>query len=365
VRRRPQITIDARLVGAAGIGTYLRNLLPRVIAAKPDWQLTLLGRSQELNQFDWAQREHVSLVSCEAPIYGLAEQVQLAARIPRNTDLMWSPHYNIPLSHRGPLLVTVHDLCHLALPQFVAGAHRRAYARFMFGAIRRRASRIVCDSEFTKRELCRLVGYREPEPVTVHLGVNPRWFRIEAATRPHPRPYILFVGNVKPHKNLVTLIRAFETVARSVPHDLVVVGRQSGLLTGDPAALRAAEALGQRVRFTGEVSDESLEQFFLNADAFVFPSLYEGFGLPPLEAMACGCPTVVAQAGSLPEVCGNAALYFNPCDSSELAAAILRLLTSEALRQELRQRGRSHAAHYDWDRCANATLGLIEELVAA
>lgn len=363
--QRARVTVDARMVGAAGIGTYLQNLLPLIIAARPEWQFDLLGRPDELAEFAWARAERVSLIPCAAPIYGLTEQIQLARRIPSGTDLVWSPHYNIPLGYRGALVVTVHDLCHLALPDLIKGPHRRAYARAMFRAIRRRASRVLCDSEFTKGELRRLAGWGGKEPVTAHLGVNPRWFQIEPAARPHPKPFILFVGTVKPHKNLVTLIKAFETLAPSIPHDLLIVGKTSGLITGDDCVVRAAASLEGRIRLTGEVPQKTLEQFFVHADAFVFPSFYEGFGLPPLEAMACGCPTVVSRAGSLPEVCGDASLYFDPTDPRKLAAAILQVLSSPELRQRLREQGRSHAARFSWHCCAETTLGVFQELVPA
>jgi glycosyltransferase involved in cell wall biosynthesis len=347
---------------ASGIGTYLRSVIPRVIAARPDWHFTLLGRSEELQGLPWVGADHVTVIPCHAKVYGIAEQIQLARCIPPGTDLVWSPHYNIPLSYRGRLLVTLNDVCHLALPHLFKGAHRRAYARLMLSRVQRRASRILCPSEFTVAEFRHLVGGSDQTLAMVPLGVDARWFEVQAAGRPHPKPFLLFVGNVKPHKNLGTLINAFHSLAGLIPHDLVLVGKQSGFITGDGSALRAAAALGDRVRLTGEVSTEQLEQFFAHADAFVFPSLYEGFGLPPLEAMACGCPTVVSSAGALPEVCGNASLYFTATDSGELASTIVRVLSNDQVRQDLRQRGRRHAAQFSWDRCGEQTLGFLEEL---
>jgi len=362
---RSRIAVDARLVQASGIGTYLSNLLPRIIESRPEWHFTLLGDPDELGEFGWALTPNVSIVPCTAPIYGIAEQIQLATRIPADSELFWSPHYNIPLTHRGRLLVSIHDVCHVALPHLVKGIHRRAYTRIMLNRVKRKASRILFPSEFTAREFRRLVGETGPAAATVPYGVSSRWFEVKPVVRPHPRPYILFVGNVKPHKNLATLIEAFGSIAGSIPHDLVVVGKHSGFITGDSPAVAIATALGARVYFTGKVAAETLEQFVVNADALVLPSLYEGFGLPPLEAMACGCPTIVARAGSLPEMCGDASLYFHPTDSRELASTMLRLLSSEEIRQDLRHRGRRHAARYNWDSCARETLGFLEELVRA
>lgn len=361
--RRPIVTVDARLLRASGIGTYLQNLLPLITAARPDWQFNLMGHPEELGSFSWARAGHVDIIPCGAPIYGLREQFQLATRIPRNTNLVWSPHYNIPLGFRGRLLVTVHDVCHLALPQLTRGIHRRAYARFMFAALERRAGRIICVSEFTRSEFRRLVG--DPaRAVTIHSGVGREWFEIEAQDRPHPRPFVLFVGNVKPHKNVGTLIEAFKRIAHLVDHDLVIVGRQSGLITADLGVTQAAATLEGRIRLAGEVEPELLQQYFVHADALVLPSLYEGFGLLPLEAMACGCPTIVARAGSLPEICGDASLYFNPTDPDELASILLDVLSHEGVREELQELGHSHAALFSWDRCSEATLAVMEELLS-
>src|SRR3954454_6439938 len=364
MKPQPRIAIDLRLARASGIGTYLTNVVPRIIAARPGWRFELLGRLEELREFSWAAAEQVSLVSCDAPVYGIREQIQLATRIPRGTDLVWSPHYNIPLGYRGQLVVTIHDVSHLALPDLISRVHRRAYARLMFAAVKRRASAIVCVSDFTNREFRRLVGSGRATPVTILNGVSSRWFGIKPGDRPHPRPFLLFVGNVKPHKNLQVLLEAFISLANEIPHDLVIVGKTSGLITPDTGVLRAAHSLNGRIHFTGQVAEDLLEQYYVHAAALVFPSRYEGFGLPPLEAMACGCPTIVSRAGALPEVCGSAALYFDPASAQELAALIGRVVSDQDLRRDLADRGRSHAQRFSWDHCATDTLRLLAEHMA-
>jgi glycosyltransferase involved in cell wall biosynthesis len=360
--KRPRVSVDARMVNASGIGTYLNNQLPRNIDSRPGWKFSLLGSPDELRECSWALAPNVTIVPCDAVIYGIGEQIQLATRIPADTDVMWSPHYNIPLAYRGRLLVSIHDVCHVALPELVQGIHRRAYTRVMLRQVRRRASRILFPSAFTAGEFHRLVGDPGPKAATVPYAVSPSWFAVRPLRRLHPRPYLLFVGNVKPHKNLGTLIQAFGRIAESVPHDLVVVGKHAGFITGDTPAVAIANSLGDRVHFAGKVPGETLEQFVVNADALVLPSLYEGFGLPPLEAMACGCPTVVSRAASLPEMCGDASLYFDPLNVDELAATLLRVLTNPEVRQDLRQRGRQHVTRYSWDSCAEKTLGFLEQL---
>jgi len=351
------------MLNSSGIGTYLQNLLPRLLQARPRYTFHLLGDLIQLEKFAWSRSDNASLIRCTAPIYSIAEQVQLSAATPRDTELFWAPHYNIPLRAPGKLMVTVHDLSHLALPEFVHGVHRRLYARFMFGALRRRASAIVTSSYFTAHEFARLVGHTEPPPRPVHLGIDESWFRVRPVCRPHESPFLLFVGNVKPHKNLIALLQAFQTIRHTIPHDLVIVGRREGFITGDSRSIELAERLRERVHFTGTIETPRLEQYMAFADALILPSLYEGFGLPPLEAMACGCPVIVSNVASLPEVCGDAALYCDPRSSDDIAARIVQLLRDAELRAALRQKGRTRAASYSWDTCTEQTLGVIDELL--
>lgn len=359
------IAIDVRMLNSSGIGTYLQNLLPRLIQARPRYRFHLLGDPTALGTFAWSHTANVAIAPCTAPIYSIAEQVQLSASTPVDTEVFWSPHYNIPLRSPGKLMVTVHDLFHLALPEFVHGVHRRLYARFMFAALRRRASAIVTSSYFTASEFARLVGNTEPPPRPIHLGVGESWFHVRPVCRPHESPFLLFVGNVKPHKNLVALLQAFRLIRHTIPHDLVIVGRREGFITGDTQSIKLAERLHERVHFTGVIETPRLEQYMAFADALVLPSLYEGFGLPPLEAMACGCPVIVSNVASLPEVCSDAALYCNPRSPEDIAARILQLLGDDGLRAELREKGRARAASFSWDRCAEETLGVMDTLLSA
>jgi glycosyltransferase involved in cell wall biosynthesis len=145
-------------------------------------------------------------------------------------------------------------------------------------------------------------------------------------------------------------------VMESLPHDLVIVGRHEGMIGPDASVLERGRRSPDRVHFTGDVSDAELHDYVRGAAALVFPSRYEGFGLPPLEAMAAGCPCIVSSAASLPEVCGNAPLYFDPESAEQLAARLVELVSDESLRNALIVRGRAHAATYDWNRCAHSTI---------
>jgi glycosyltransferase involved in cell wall biosynthesis len=158
----------------------------------------------------------------------------------------------------------------------------------------------------------------------------------------------------------VGLIRAFVSVADKIPHDLVVVGKKEGFITNEDRADAEAGFLRDRVRFTGYIDDKSLRQYFTHADVLVFPSLYEGFGLPPLEAMAAGCPVIVSDIPSLAEVCGDAALYCDPRNPAHIADTIKRLIDNPPLQEELRERGQSRARQFTYEKCAQETVAVIE-----
>lgn len=350
-----------RMVQAAGIGTYLQELVPRLFKVLSEPAFCLLGPANVLRAFPWARHPHISIIDCRAGIYSLREQAELPVRIPRRTALYWSPHYNIPILYRGPLLVTVHDTFHLAMPQFVEGRHRRAYARLMFRAVRAKAAAIVCVSQFAKDQLLRFVPEGRQDVTVVHNGVDRSWFAPVAGTSPHGKPYVLFVGSVKPHKNLLRLLQAFASVQKHIPHDLVIIGRREGLITGDASAVALASAMGDRVVCVGELDhgNELLRRFYRHADVLVMPSLYESFGLPALEALASGCPVIVSRVGGLPEVYGEGAMYCDPYNPTDIADRIRLMVSDRAVRQRYCTAGHSVATQYDWDATAEQLATLM------
>ncbi len=340
-----KITFDLRMFQSSGIGTYLQNLAPPLIASLPEHYFTLLGDPQVLQGKFSANSE---IVKFTAPIYSFQEQLGMSRLIPKGTALFWSPHYNIPLWTHTKRLVTVHDLNHLALPQY--NFLKTLYAKFFFAFIARHANAIVCVSEFTKSEFSKYYPRARPRIVTIHNGVNQSWFQVRKGKNPHPRPFLLYVGNIKPHKNLRKLIRAFQSIESIIEQDLVIVGKKAGFLTEDKILLKEISSF-KRVNFTGFVDIITLEQYFAFADLLVMPSYYEGFGLPALEAMAVGCPVIAAKTSSLPEVCGNAALYFDPNVAEDIAEKILSILSNSSLRERLSREGKEQAKKFTWENC--------------
>jgi glycosyltransferase involved in cell wall biosynthesis len=285
-------------------------------------------------------------------------------------DAFYSPDFVLPptLSATRTLL-TVHDLSFLHYPDHFVPKLVRYLSRVVPRSVAT-ADRVLADSEATRTDLIEMVG-ADPDKVEVlYSGVGAR-FRPEAEPGEGERlreqydldparPYVLSVGTVQPRKNYVRLIRAFAAL-QSDAHQLVIAGGRGWLFQ---EVLTEAEALGDRARVLGFVDDADLPALIRGASLFAFPSLYEGFGLPVLEAMACGVPVVTSNVSSLPEVAGDAALLVDPTDEMELTEALRRGLEDDGLRRGMVSRGLEQAVRFTWERAALQLLSAIETISA-
>jgi glycosyltransferase involved in cell wall biosynthesis len=286
-------------------------------------------------------------------------------------DVLLVPAHVVPLL-RPPrhvaTVVTIHDLGYLAFPQAHTLARRlELHLTTLWSA--RTARRVIAISRATRADLVRCYGIAPEKISVVYHGVAPEFRpvsdqqRIAAARERYgiaPAPYLLYIGTVQPRKNLARLIDAFAQVAKESAAllQLVIAGKQ-GWLTQAIERRAHEHGIAEQVCFTGYVADADLPALLSGALAFVFPSLYEGFGMPVLEAMACGVPVLTSTTSSLPEVAGDAALLVDPHDTQAIAQGITRLVADAALREQLRQRGYEHVAAFTWDRCALETLGVL------
>lgn len=358
------IVVDSRWINISGIGTYLSNLLPGILCGFPDERFLLLGDEDALRSILPCELSNFTIRPFHSKMYSLDEQLKYLSLIPNDAKLYFCPHYNIPVFYSGKLLVTVYDLFHLAMPELVGGIHKSLYAKFMFNLVRRNADEIITISEFTKQELLKYTAGSRDNISSIHLGIDNTWFEVKSgATQPFT-PYILYVGNIKPHKNLSLLVRAFQKIMHLIPHNLVLVGKREGFITGDPGLSTLVAHVGDRIQFTGYVEKDILQSYFAGATALIFPSLYEGFGFPPLEAMAVGCPVISSVAGPMKEICGDAALFFNPRSEDDLSDKILSLLGNETLRRTLVNRGHERAKIFKWESCVLQTNKIIAHLLS-
>ncbi|MCS7284049.1 MAG: glycosyltransferase family 1 protein [Anaerolineae bacterium] len=286
-----------------------------------------------------------------------------------NADLVHGPVYVVPLGTSIPAVVTVHDLSFLRFPRFFRPANRLYLRLFTYLSVHR-ARRVLAVSAYTARETEQLLGVRREKIRVVYHGVDP----VFRPLRPHevaafrarhglPDRFVLYVGTLEPRKNLVRLVQAVARLSEADRPFLVLAGARGWY---DEEIFATVERLNlkDRVLFPGYIPNEQLPLWYNAAQAFAYPSLYEGFGMPVLEALACGTPVLTSTASALPEAAGDGALLVDPTDVGAIADGLHRLLTDEALREELRERGLAHAARFSWARTAAETVALYREAIA-
>jgi glycosyltransferase involved in cell wall biosynthesis len=368
-----RIGIDARKLHDFGIGTYIRNLLQQLARLDRETEFVLLCRAEDVEVLASLGPNFRTVVET-AGAYSIAEQVKIPLALRRErVTLFHAPHYVLPPLVGCRSVVTIHDCIHLMFPQYLPNPLAHRYARASISLAARRATRIMTVSESSKRDILRFVDV-PAEKIDVIYNAYDERFGLEPNEEDVARvreryqlagPFVLYAGTVKPHKNLERLIEAFHLVRRQGLDDLTLV------LIGDEiskyAALRRAVhryQLHKHVRFLGYMPQDTLAVMYRLARVFVFPSLYEGFGLPPLEAMASGTPVVTSNVSSLPEVAGDAALLVDPDDPSAIAAAIERVLTDEALAGRLRLKGLQRASHFSWEASIRRVREIYEQVAA-
>jgi glycosyltransferase involved in cell wall biosynthesis len=374
-----RITIDytAAIRQGAGIGTYVRNLVAAMLEQDQSNQYTLLtsGRPTAEHPFpttDNARGRSILIPDRYLNILWYRWRVPLPATLfSGQTDIYHGPDFVLPpLSRKVRKIVTVHDLAFLEHPNYAVPS-LAAYLRKVVPDAIKEADVITTVSHEVSRTLVAHFQAPSEKLIVVPNGVATYFRRITdpillGATRHKyhlKHPLVLAVGTMEPRKNHLGLIKAFYQAQRrkNGPAMLAIAGGP-GWLYDETRNLVAELHLERKIRFLGRVSDLELITLYSMADVFAFPSFFEGFGIPPLEAMACGAPVITSNTSSLPEVVGDAALQVDPHDIEALSNAILRLLDDEALREELRQKGYEQIKHYTWAASARKMLTIYQKL---
>lgn len=356
------IGIDARKIDDSGIGRYIRTLLNHITAMDKDNQYCVYLNPPQYERYSF-ESPNVRKVRESAGKYGIMEHLSLPMRAYRDRlDLFHSPHYTLPLLIRTPSVVTVHDLIHLLHPPKKPFNWAYHYAKYMIKVAVERARAVITVSENTKNDLIERIGARPEKISVIHSGVEKIFkpvLREECLGflqgEGLPQEYILHVGNHKPHKNILTLIKAFGGIKGRTSCHLLLCGSEEAHTRAIRRTVRE-EGLEERVRFLGHRDDDQLVKLYSAATALVFPSLYEGFGFPILEAMACGTPVITSDVSSMKEVAGGAALLINPHDLEGLASAISKLTADPSLRKGLTERGFEQVKRFQWEKTAEKTL---------
>jgi glycosyltransferase involved in cell wall biosynthesis len=350
------------MIQHSGVGTYVRGILGKLTQEFPH-SLILFGHLEKLK--DLPARK----ISWKAPIYSLKEQIIFPMLLRRNAvSLLHVPHYNIPLAYHGKLVITIHDLIHLRFPP---SRMAYVYARTMLEIAVGRAIKILTVSQNTKQDLVEILNVPLEKIVVTPLSAenftqaSSNLFScdkaMESSTLPFDiskEPYLLYVGNIKPLKNVPMLIRSFFEAKKKVK-DLRLVCAGRNFMSDWTKQYTEKDG----IYFLGEVSNARLRQLYKQSHLFVFPSIYEGFGLPPLEAMEAGVPVICSNAASLPEVVGDAAWLIDPYNQDSLTDAIIQLWTDTSERERLKANAVENISRFSWQKCADQTLDVYQEIL--
>lgn len=335
------ITIDARMINMSGIGRYLQSLIPILLNQKNN-QHFLLGKIDELQEY--SECENVSLIQVKSKLYSPLEQFELMRKVPL-CDLYFSPHFITPFFpiKAKKRITTIHDLFHLSSEADFSFL-KNIYLKVLYSTAAKRSDRIITVSQFSRKELIRHFPVSKKKIVVINSCLERSLFSPSQIKAKIANKYILYVGNIKPHKNIVRLIEAFIKMANK-KLSLVIVGDKDGFINGIKGF---DEIIGdnKNIIFTGRVDDSQLKSLYTDAEFFVFPTLYEGFGLPPLEAMSCGTAVAASSIEVVREVCKDSALYFDPLSIEDMSLKMSRLLDDNILRNELILKGEKLCSHY-------------------
>jgi glycosyltransferase involved in cell wall biosynthesis len=385
-----RIGIDARFYGpiGKGLGRYTQEIVDNIIEIDKENEYVIFLRKENYDDFvcppaSPGESNKIKKVLADIRWYSLAEQVLMPYYIwKERIDLMHFPHFNVPILCPTKIIITIHDLILTKFPTARATTlgpqlyriKNLAYKLVIWLGVKR-AKKILAVSKFTRNDIAKQFNVNPNKIVVTYEGVAnlTRTLSVESEKiipdYNIAKPFLLYVGNAYPHKNLEGLIKVFKRIIeKQGDMQLVLVGKEDYFYN---RIMKYAESVGlwskgdgkNKVIFPGFVPDEKLEVLYKKALAYIFPSFYEGFGIPPLEAMSRGCPVVSSNKTCMPEVLGDAAIYFNPEDENEMRSQIERIIKDGDLRADLIKRGYERVKKYSWQECARQTLEAYYEVL--
>ena len=362
-----RIGFDARMISHPGIGRYIKNLLNAMLRLNTEHEFLVFGNKDLLATCN-LQLTTDSIIHWNAPIYSIKEQLSNPFN-GHGLDIVHIPHFNVPLGigkgggkGKGRLVVTIHDLIYTKFPEYLPLVKRKI-ARFLINSAIKRSDTIISVSENTKKDILEISPIAEKKTEVIFEAADPAFkvlcdkVRLDSVRGRYslPENMVLFVGSLKKHKNIERLVDAYNKAKTRTPCNLVIIGRYH---KQDSKILRKIRSSG--IIYLGEVSAEDIVAIYNLADLLVFPSLYEGFGLPVLEAFASGVPVAASNASSLPEVVGDAGVLFDPYDTDDICDKICKIMSDKALRHDLIEKGQERLKEFSWEKTAEQTLAVYE-----
>ncbi len=367
-----RIALNAQLLATSrfGIENYIYNLVKAFSQEDKNNTFDVFSSIKH----DDLESENVRIIKTSVPFYNyfsriLWEQAVMPFKI-SGYDVFHNPDHMLPMMPiNTKKVITVHDLAFYKHPETFS-ARKRIFKQAMTPGSIRKADAIIAVSKNTKRDIVDLFKVDPDKIHVVYNGLNEEFspanedkLRIYKKAKRLEKPYILFVGTIEPRKGIQDLIKAFDMLSEGSNKDLeLIIAGRNGWLSGHIHEIAKASAKKDRIRFIGKVDAQELPLLYSGAEVFVYPSIYEGFGFPPLEAMACGTPVITTDSSSLPEVVGSAALSVPPKQPTALAYAISRVLSDTELRAALVDSGIEQAAKFSWSKCAAQTAKVYKSL---
>ncbi len=395
-----RICIDGRLINESGIGRYIRNLLANLSVIDTKNEYFVLLKKKDLQKFNWGK--NFENIEADFGWYSATEQIKLPQILKKlNLDLTHFPHFNVPVFYKGKFIVTIHDLIHqhfimkraTTLDPLTYKIKQFGYRKVFDYAVKK-SQKIIVPSEFVRSQLKDEWGINDGKVVVTYEGVDEKIITIKNKQTKNlqlkilekigiKKPYIFYIGNAHPHKNIEGLIKAFKKIKEGkVPNVSKVPKGNSEKAFGTSGTFGTFDTLSlvlaggdhyfwKKIKqefndpdiiYPGYVTDDSLVTLFANAEMFVMPSFEEGFGIPVLESFAVGCPVVCSDIGALKEVGQSGALYFNPKDINDIAEKITRVLEDENLKKKLIENGEKRVKGFSWKKLADETLKIYLEI---
>ena len=320
-----KVAVDARMLKMSGIGTYIQQLL------KHKCYDIAIGNTDDL--LEYKEQHYINdTIEFNSKIYGIKEQLKFPYKQLKKMkpDVLHIPHYNVPIFYRGKMIVTIHDLTHLVFPEFLPNKIAYFYAKFMIWFAIKRAYKIITVSQNTKKDILQRFKVKPEKIEVIYLAAGDEFvekpkeeidYLYERFNIPRGKKLLMYVGNLKPHKNLEKLLDAFSLLDNKDDYCLLLVGKAFKNYKNLDSKEKEL-SIKDNIIHTGIVTQEELVDLYNLVDLFVFPSLYEGFGIPVLEALNCNTPVICSNTSSLPEVGGELVEYFNPYDELEIKKKI-------------------------------------------